>query len=110
VVILDLGLPDGSGLELLPVIQGLEHPPPVVVFSASDTATRVDVQQAVVASLVKSRTSNERLLQIVRELTQPAHAARAEESAAAAGVRRRPVTVDGEEQEKHDNKENDDER
>jgi len=113
VVILDLGLPDGSGLELLPVIQGLEHPPPVVVFSASDTATRVDVQQAVAASLVKSRTSNARLLRIVRELTQPAQleqlaqaAAAAAESAAAAGVRRRLMTAGREEQEMHDNKEN----
>jgi PAS domain S-box-containing protein len=74
VVILDLALPDGSGLELLHVIQGLAHPPPVVVFSASDAAMRLDAQQAVAASLVKSRTSNERLVQIVRELTQSAMA------------------------------------
>ncbi len=72
VVILDLGLPDGSGLELLPVIQGLPRPPPVVVFSARDGEAGLDAQHAVAASLVKSRTSNERLVQIVRELTQSA--------------------------------------
>ncbi|WP_300341763.1 CHASE domain-containing protein [Accumulibacter sp.] len=72
VVILDLGLPDGPGLNLLPVIQGLVHPPQVVVFSASDPEASLERRQAVVASLVKSRTSNERLVQLVRELTQHA--------------------------------------
>jgi len=71
-VILDLGLPDGPGLDLLPVIQGLVHPPQVVVFSASDPEASLERRQAVVASLVKSRTSNERLVQLVRELTQHA--------------------------------------
>ncbi|EXI87593.1 MAG: Sensor protein FixL [Candidatus Accumulibacter regalis] len=76
VVILDLGLPDGSGLDLLPLIQGLAQPPAVVVFSASDAETPLAAQRAVAASLVKSRTSNERLVQIVHGLTRSA--ARAE--------------------------------
>ncbi|MCB1966292.1 MAG: PAS domain S-box protein, partial [Candidatus Accumulibacter sp.] len=71
VVILDIGLPDGSGLDLLPVIQGLARSPPVVVFSASDAESRLATEHEVAASLVKSRTSNERLVQIVRELAQP---------------------------------------
>ncbi|MCB1941255.1 MAG: response regulator, partial [Candidatus Accumulibacter sp.] len=72
VVILDVGLPDGSGLDLLPVIQGLARSPPVVVFSASDAEARLANEHEVAASLVKSRTSNERLMQIVRKLAQPA--------------------------------------
>ena len=69
-VILDLGLPDGSGADLLPVIQGLAHSPTVLVFSAREIDARLQAQQAVIATLVKSRTSNERLVQIVREMTQ----------------------------------------
>ncbi|WP_313952242.1 CHASE domain-containing protein [Accumulibacter sp.] len=72
VVILDLGLPDGSGLGLLPMIQELAPQPQVIIFSASDAEARLEAQDAVVARLVKSRTSNERLVEIVRELTQGA--------------------------------------
>ena len=63
-VILDIMLPDGSGLELLDVINRASHPTPVVIFSAKD----VDEQTAkrVSASLVKARTSNEQLIDQVR--------------------------------------------
>lgn len=71
VVLLDLSLPDGPGLDLLPVIQRLARPPRVVVFSASDATARSAAAPGVAASLVKSRTSNERLVRIVRELMQP---------------------------------------
>jgi DNA-binding response OmpR family regulator len=36
VVVLDLGLPDGSGLALLPSIQRLEDPPAVLILTAHD--------------------------------------------------------------------------
>jgi PAS domain S-box-containing protein len=67
-VILDLGLPDGSGLELLPDLEAAHGPTvPVVVYSAqeldADLADRVD------AVLVKSRTSLTGLTRLVRDLT-----------------------------------------
>jgi CheY-like chemotaxis protein len=68
-VILDLGLPDGSGLDLLPTVKALPYALPVIVFSASETDPQAFVQGAIAAVLVKSRTSNERLLQIISQLT-----------------------------------------
>lgn len=59
-VLLDIGLPDGSGLDLIEDIEQLEPQPQVVIFSALDVsdeyADRVD------AVLVKSKTDNEKLL------------------------------------------------
>ena len=74
VVILDLGLPDGSGWTLLPFIAAKHPEPRVVVFSAhelSDADTR-----HFAASLVKSSTDNARLLstlkrQIARNKQRP---------------------------------------
>ncbi|MCI0752280.1 ATP-binding response regulator [Teichococcus vastitatis] len=71
-VVIDLGLPDGNGLDLLPDIRALQPPPPVLIFSASDT----DAQTAssVAAALVKSRTENNTLHDTIRHLieAQPA--------------------------------------
>jgi PAS domain S-box-containing protein len=62
-VLLDIGLPDGSGLDLLEDIERLEPQPQVVIFSALDVseeyANRVD------AVLVKSKTNNEQLLKVL---------------------------------------------
>ncbi|HEU4325579.1 MAG TPA: PAS domain S-box protein [Roseiflexaceae bacterium] len=59
-VVLDLSLPDGSGLEVLPLLSGPDGQSiPVVVFSALDAGA--DVARRVGATLVKSRTSNQEL-------------------------------------------------
>jgi len=56
-------MPDGSGTELLPLINKRTPPIPVVVFSAYevDGATA----KMVAAILTKSRTSNEQLLDAI---------------------------------------------
>ncbi|HEY0554702.1 MAG TPA: response regulator, partial [Thermoanaerobaculia bacterium] len=55
-VILDLALPDGSGLDLLPLIGEADPPTPVLIFSAHE----VDPGAAnrVASVLIKSQTSN----------------------------------------------------
>jgi DNA-binding NtrC family response regulator len=65
-VILDIELRDGSGLELLDDLQRGEPQVPVVVFSAQDAAG--DLGKAVTATLVKSRTSLFGLVKTVRDL------------------------------------------
>jgi len=63
-VILDIGLPDGSGLDLLPLLNTRTHHVPVIVFSAYELGD-VDAEQ-VSAALVKARASNDELLNIIR--------------------------------------------
>jgi DNA-binding NarL/FixJ family response regulator len=63
-VILDLALPDGSGLELLPALGSLEPPTPVLIFSAHEVDKAVAGRVAAV--LVKSQTSNRELLERIR--------------------------------------------
>lgn len=65
-VILDLALPDGYGLELLPLLHNQTPPVPVVIFSAHDV--RQETAQTVAATLIKSSTSNEKLLETIRSL------------------------------------------
>lgn len=66
-VILDMGLQDGSGLELLPLLRGENaSAPPVVLYSATEASREVAAQ--VEAALVKSRDSIEQLLFTVRQL------------------------------------------
>ncbi|MDX2272974.1 MAG: PAS domain S-box protein [Cyanobacteriota bacterium] len=64
-ILLDIGLPDGSGLDLLTEIN---HQPtiPVVIFSAQEVSPKV--AQNVAATLVKSRTLNQELLQTIKTL------------------------------------------
>ncbi|WP_137719420.1 response regulator [Methylobacillus flagellatus] len=66
VIILDQGLPDGSGLDLLSYLASHGITTPVVVFSANE----VDDPDAVSASLVKSRTSDQQLLDTILGLAQ----------------------------------------
>jgi len=63
-VILDLALPDGSGLELLPELGSLDPPTPVLIFSAHEVDKTVAGRVASV--LVKSQTSNRELLERIR--------------------------------------------
>jgi len=65
-VLLDIALPDGSGLDLLEVIARRCSPPRVVIFSASDVSERYANQVAAV--LVKSNTSNERLAEVIESV------------------------------------------
>ncbi len=69
-MLLDLELPDGNGLELLPLLTKQKPPMPVVIFSAGepDHETVKDVS----AILVKSRTNNEELLETIRALISSA--------------------------------------
>jgi len=65
-VILDLGLPDGSGLDLLPLINSADDPPAVLVFSAHELSP--NLTNEVGAALVKSQTDNFRLRKTVNAL------------------------------------------
>ncbi|MCX7185484.1 MAG: PAS domain S-box protein [Nitrosospira sp.] len=65
-VILDLGLPDGSGAELLPVLNSTSPPTPVMVFSANELGSYESAKADAV--LVKSRTDNEQLLATIKRL------------------------------------------
>jgi PAS domain S-box-containing protein len=66
-IILDLGLPDGSGIELLTLLRDPSRQPiPVLIFSAQEVGTTIAHQVAAV--LVKSRTSNHELLTTIRTL------------------------------------------
>ena len=63
-VILDLALPDGSGLDLLPLVRGQVPPVPVVVFSAHEV--REETARHVAATLVKSRASNDDVIATIK--------------------------------------------
>ncbi len=63
-VLLDIGLPDGSGLELLPTLNSQEHHTPVIIFSAQDTPPAIAA--AVQGVLIKSQTDNEKLMQHIK--------------------------------------------
>lgn len=66
-VILDLNLPDGSGFDLLPELNCHPLSPiPAVIFSANEVS--LDLAKKVSAALVKSRTSNQQLLNTIKSL------------------------------------------
>jgi PAS domain S-box-containing protein len=65
-VILDLALPDGSGLELLPFLGSQAPPMPVLIFSAHEVEPAV--ASRVSSVLVKSRTTNRELLERIRSV------------------------------------------
>ncbi len=66
-LLLDVGLPDGSGLELLPALRKSSSTPiPSVIFSAQELSPRT--ARHVSAALLKSKTSNPELLGRIRSL------------------------------------------
>jgi PAS domain S-box-containing protein len=68
-VILDLTLPDGTGEELLPLLNRPGGPPtPVIVFSAKDLSKQGS--ERFMASLTKSQTTNEKLLGTIRSVIE----------------------------------------
>ena len=70
-VILDVGLPDGSGLDLLPLLgSGRRYPIPVVLFTATEVPLEVSTQ--VEAVMIKSKTSDEKLLETIQHLVEVA--------------------------------------
>jgi DNA-binding response OmpR family regulator len=67
-VILDLTLPDGSGQELLPVLNGATPPIAVMVYSAREME-REEIRN-VASVLVKSRTSDAQLLATIKRFVE----------------------------------------
>lgn len=67
-VVLDVGLPDGSGLDFLAEISRMEPKPPVIVYSGEELDPRL--LDRVDAVLTKSRTSIERLVDTAHRLTR----------------------------------------
>ncbi len=65
-IILDIELPDGSGLDLLPVIGRHSPAAPIMVFSAHEFTS--DTSELISQSLVKSRTSNSQLVESIKTL------------------------------------------
>ena len=66
VLLLDLELPDGCGLDLMSLLGKSNAATPVVIFSAREPTA--DITDRVAASLVKSRTSNEQLVDTITSL------------------------------------------
>jgi DNA-binding response OmpR family regulator len=65
-VVLDIGMPDGSGLSLIERIAQLDPPPPVIVLSAREIGA--DAARLVAAVLVKSRVAESQIVQTVLDL------------------------------------------
>ncbi|HLY72607.1 MAG TPA: response regulator [Planctomycetota bacterium] len=66
-LLLDVGLPDASGLELLPALRkSMSQPIPSLVISAQDLSPRT--AKDVSAALLKSKTSNEELVRRIHSL------------------------------------------
>jgi PAS domain S-box-containing protein len=70
-VVLDVGLPDASGIGVLAHMVGLNATTPVLVFSAHEPSS--DLSARVSAVLVKSRTSNQQLLDAISRLVASHH-------------------------------------
>jgi len=68
-VILDLTLPDGSGEDLLPLLnRAPQNATPALIFSAREA--RAGAASGVQAALVKSRASNEELLNVINAVIE----------------------------------------
>lgn len=67
-VLLDVVLPDGSGMNLLPLLNRQTPPVPVIVFSSQEL--NPENLHDVAAALVKTQTSNEELLKTITALVR----------------------------------------
>ncbi|HEY8572833.1 CHASE3 domain-containing protein [Phenylobacterium sp.] len=72
-VILDIALPDGSGLDLLPDLQRSGTSPPVIIYSGQEIDSAVI--HKVEAVLTKSRVSFDALTRTVKKLARPVETA-----------------------------------
>jgi len=76
-IILDIGMPDGSGLSLVENIAGAANPPPVIILSAREIETEFGAKVA--AILVKSRIAEteiaDRVMTLVAEQAPRRHRA-----------------------------------
>jgi signal transduction histidine kinase/DNA-binding response OmpR family regulator len=71
-VVLDLSLPDGSGLELLERLNSISgYTVPVLILSAHETD--LEIQGKVKAALVKSRISETRIVETILSLVERHH-------------------------------------
>jgi PAS domain S-box-containing protein len=68
-VVLDVELPDGSGLELLETLRQQPEPVPVVIFSAQDTDA--EIASRVNSALIKSKASIHDLVATIQAYAQP---------------------------------------
>jgi DNA-binding response OmpR family regulator len=67
-ILLDMKLPDGSGVELLERMRALSDPPPVVILAADEPPP--DVSDKAAAVMVKTRTSEADVVQTVLDILQ----------------------------------------
>ena len=68
IVVFDLSLADGSGAELLDIIEAQQPAPVAVVYSASDPDE--EISRRVELSLVKTRVAPDKLVAAVRSLVE----------------------------------------
>lgn len=68
-VILDIGLPDGNGLDLIPIINEKKPLIPIIIFSAQSVEN--DIINQVDAALVKSTVTNQELVAVIKNLITP---------------------------------------
>ena len=65
-LLLDIGLPDGSGLDLIEYVRKQKQSPEVVIFSADEI--KLSHRLPVASSLVKSRTTNDELVSSIEKV------------------------------------------
>lgn len=67
-ILLDLNLPDGSGLSILRDLPQLCNNTPVIIFAAADIQETIDDTGYVRTTLIKSKTTNETLRREIKNL------------------------------------------
>ena len=65
-IILDVGLPDGTGLDILPLLDKYSSSTPIIIFSGESIT--IDVVNRVDAALIKSKVSNDELIRTIKNL------------------------------------------